>query len=284
MSHRTPLAPVKPITDLSRIAIHSITTKTLPIENSCRRYAEMGFGGISVWDEAIGDAGASAVAELVAGAGLRVPAFVRGGFFVSADPAKRASSLAQNRRRIEQAAEIRAEMVVIVAGAEPGVPLGAARDQVVDGLGSLITDAENAGVRLAIEPLHPMYAADRCCINRLADARAVCDAIASPMVGVAVDVYHTWWDPDLESEIGTLGDEGRLFAFHVCDWKTETRHMLLDRGLMGDGVIDLRGFRAMMERAGFDGMIEVEVFNEDYWAMDQDRYIELIRDRVFACV
>ncbi len=277
-------ADIEPITDLSRIAIHSITTKKLLIETCCKRYAEMGFGGISVWDDAVDGAGAPRVAKIVEKAGLRVPALVRAGFFVSADHRKREASLKLNRKRIEQAKEIGAEMIVIVAGAEPGVPLAEARTQVAEGLAAIIPDADAAGVKLAIEPLHPMYAADRCCINRLADARTLCRELASPILGVAVDVYHTWWDPDLESEIAALGDDGRLFAFHVCDWKTDTKHLLLDRGLMGDGVIDLRGFRGMMERAGFGGMIEVEVFNEDYWAMDQDAYLELIRERVLACV
>ena len=275
---------IEPITDLSRIAIHTITTKRLLIETCFKRYAEMGFGGISVWDDGVDSAGAARVRKLVDKSGLRVPALVRGGFFVSADHAKRAAAQDLNRKRIEQARGIGAEMIVIVAGAAPGVPLAEARGQGERGIAELIPEAERAGVKLAIEPLHPMYAADRCCINRLAEARALCDSLASPMLGVAVDVYHTWWDPDLESEIKTLGSQNRLFAFHVCDWKTDTRHLLLDRGLMGEGVIDLRGFRAMMERAGFDGMIEVEVFNEDYWALDPDAYLELIRDRVFACV
>lgn len=276
--------PIQPISDLSRVAIHSITTKKWLIETACKRYAEAGFGGIAVWDDAIDSAGAPRVAKLVEKAGLSVPALVRGGFFVAADPQKRASSLELNRKRIAQAAEINADMIVLVVGAEPGMPLDRAREQVAEGLSAILPDAEAAGVRLAIEPLHPMYAADRCCINRLADARTLCEALGSPMLGVAVDVYHTWWDPDLEREIQTLGKQNRLFGFHVCDWKTDTKHLLLDRGLMGDGVIDIRGIRAMMERAGFNGMIEVEVFNEDYWKMDQNDYLALIKERVLTCV
>jgi sugar phosphate isomerase/epimerase len=277
-------ADIEPLTDLSRIAIHTITTKKLLIETCCKRYAEMGFGGISVWDDAVDGAGAPRVRKLIEKAGLKVPALVRAGFFVSADHRKRETSLRLNLKRIEQADEIGADQIVIVAGAEPGTPLDEARAQVREGLAQILPAAEDVGVRLAIEPLHPMYAADRCCINRLEDARTLCDELASPSLGVAVDVYHTWWDPDLEREVNRLGNDGRLFGFHVCDWKTDTRHLLLDRGLMGDGVIDLRRFRAMMENAGFDGMIEVEVFNEDYWAMDQDTYLALIRDRVLTCV
>jgi sugar phosphate isomerase/epimerase len=275
---------VEPLTDLSRVAVHTITTKRLSIESCCERYAALGFGGISVWDNHVDEAGASKVRARIEGAGLRVPALVRGGFFVSADQEKRAASLELNRKRIGQAREVGADMIVLVAGAEPGVPLREARRQVEEGVVSLLPDAEAAGVRLAVEPLHPMYAADRCCINRLTDARLLCEALGSPMVGVAVDVYHTWWDPDLEREIAALGAQSRLFGFHVCDWKADTGHLLLDRGLMGDGVIDLRAFRGMMDRAGFDGMIEVEVFNEAYWAMDQGDYLNLIRERVFEHV
>ncbi|USN98632.1 MAG: sugar phosphate isomerase/epimerase [Phycisphaeraceae bacterium] len=278
------MSDIEPIIDLSRIAIHTATTKPLAIEQAVEKYAELGFGGVSVWDDVVDAAGTGRVRALVQGAGLRVPALVRGGFFVSADPADRAASIGKNRHRIRQAAEIGAEMVVLVAGAEPGVPLESAREQATAGIAAILPEAERAGVKLAIEPLHPMYAADRCCINRIADARAVCEALASPLLGVAVDVYHVWWDPDLEREIEALGRTGRLLAFHVCDWKADTGHLLLDRGLMGDGVIDLRRIRGMVERAGFDGLIEVEIFSKHYWAMDQDRYLELIAERARTCV
>lgn len=276
--------PAEPLSDLSRIAVHTVTTKPWSVETCCAKYAETGFGGVSVWDESAGQGSAERAAGAIAGSGLRVPAYVRGGFFVSRDADRRRTAIEENRAKLEQASAVGAEMIVLVAGAEPGVPLAEAREQTAEGLAAILPDAERTGVKLAIEPLHPMYAADRCCVNRLTEARLLCDRLGSPMVGVAVDVYHTWWDPDLETEIETLGEQGRLFGYHVCDWKADTGHLLLDRGLMGDGVIDLRGFRAMMERAGFDGMIEVEVFNEAYWAMDQDEYLALIAERVLACV
>ena len=123
-----------------------------------------------------------------------------------------------------------------------------------------------------------MYAADKSCINRMAEARAVCDEISHSMLGIAVDVYHVWWDPDLKSEIEWAGKNGRLFAFHVCDWRVDTRHMLTDRGLMGDACIDIRTIRGWVEDAGFRGYNEVEIFSEQYWAMDQGEYL----DRLFA--
>lgn len=274
----------EPLTDLSRIAIHTATTKPLSLQQCCAEYAQRGFGGICVWDDAIGDEGPDHAARFIKDAGLRVPAIVRGGFFVSDDPEARQSSLDMNRQRIAQAAAIGADMVVLVAGAQPGIPLETARAQTADGIAAILPDAEKAGVKLAIEPLHPMYAGDRCCINRIAEARTICDQLASPMLGVAVDVYHVWWDPDLESEIEALGRANQLFGFHVCDWKTDTDHLLLDRGLMGDGVIDIRAIRAMVERAGFDGTIEVEIFSRKFWAMDQGEYLDLIKARCLDCV
>ena len=153
-----------------------------------------------------------------------------------------------------------------------------ARSQVADGIGALLDQAAAAKVKLAIEPLHPMYAADRSCINRVAEARAVCEKLRHPMVGIAFDVYHTWWDPDLRNEIALAGKQGTLFGFHVCDWRVDTRHMLNDRGLMGDGCIPLKTIRGWVEEAGFNGFYEVEVFSDQYWTMDQTEYLQKIRE------
>ena len=183
---------------------------------------------------------------------------------------------------IDEAAALGAEMVVLVVGAVPGLPLAEARKQVQDGIASILPRAEAAGVQLAIEPLHPMYAADKSCINRMSEAREICEALNHPLVGLAVDVYHVWFDPDLEAEIARAGEQKRLFAFHLCDWRVDTRHLLTDRGLMGDGCIDLAGIRKMMRRAGFAGMEEVEVFSEVYWAMEQSAYLKLILERYNA--
>jgi sugar phosphate isomerase/epimerase len=134
-------------------------------------------------------------------------------------------------------------------------------------------------VKLSIEPLHPMYAGDKSCVNRMAEAREICEQLQSKWLGIACDVYHVWWDPDLDREIELAGQQGTLLGFHVCDWRLNTRHMLTDRGLMGDGCIDVPGLRAKVEAAGFDGFNEVEVFSEEYWAMDQATYLQLILER-----
>jgi sugar phosphate isomerase/epimerase len=173
-------------------------------------------------------------------------------------------------------------MVVLVVGAVPGTPLPDARAQVADGLAALLGDAEATGVKLAIEPLHPMYAADRSCINRAGDARRICEQLRHPKVGIAFDVYHTWWDPDLEDELRLAGEQGTLFGFHVCDWRVDTRDLLNDRGLMGDGCIDLRTIRGWAEAAGFRGLNEVEVFSTEYWGMDQRDFLRKIREAYLA--
>jgi sugar phosphate isomerase/epimerase len=159
------------------------------------------------------------------------------------------------------------------------MPMSEARKHVADGIGSVLPHAVERGVKLAIEPLHPMYAADRSCINRMREAREVCEKLKSRMVGIAVDVYHVWWDPDLQHEIELAGKQHTLFAFHLCDWRVKTRDMLNDRGLMGDGCIDLKLVRQWVQQAGFRGFDEVEVFSDEYWKMDQNEYLDLIVKR-----
>jgi len=211
-------------------------------------------------------------------AGMVVPALVRGGFFPGVDGEARRKAVDDNLRCLDDAAVIGAEMVVLVVGAVPGMALSEARKQVTEGISQLLNHARARNVKLAIEPLHPMYAADRSCINRMAEARAVCEVLQNPLVGIAVDVYHVWWDPDLETEIALAGRQKTLFAFHVCDWRVNTRSLLTDRGLMGDGCIPIRTIRSWVEATGFSGFNEVEVFSEDYWSMDQHAYLARITE------
>ena len=266
---------------LQRFAVHTQTTKPLPLDRALDAYAERGFGGVSVWREAIAAVGLERASDLVARSGLSVPALVRGGFFCSSDAAVRAEAVEENRRCIEEAAAVSAEMVVIVPGAEPGLPLHAARSQVRKGLEAVLPAAEEYGVRLAIEPLHPMYAGDKACVNTMSQARALWAAIDSPLVGVALDVYHVWWDADLEAEIMMAGAANRLFGFHVCDWRVPTRDLLTDRALMGDGCIDIASISAAVYDAGFDGLTEVEIFSEEHWSRDQGDYLD---DIAAACL
>ncbi|MCY2973477.1 MAG: sugar phosphate isomerase/epimerase [Planctomycetota bacterium] len=266
-----------------RLAVHTITTKPWPLPVAVDRFAAAGIGGISIWVEAIAGMSNSEVRSTVEASGLKVPALVRGGFFCDPDAQERVRRIDNNRRLIELAGEISAEMLVLVVGATPREPLNIQRGWVRDAIESLLDDAKAANVRLAIEPLHPMYSGDKSCVNRLTQAREMCEAIQHPIVGVAVDVYHVWWDEALESEIKRLGELKALFAFHLCDWRVPTRDMLNDRALMGDGCIDIRSIRKLVEQNGFRGWNEVEIFSEEHWARDQQTFLDDIIERYQGC-
>ena len=262
--------------DLTHCAIHTQTNKPWSLRQCVEAYAAAGVKGISVWRHVLEPIGATEAGKLIRNHGLSVPALVRGGFFTSLDASARSASLEMNRTCIDEAREIGAEMVVLVVGATPGLPLNEARKQVAEGIASLVPYARSANVKLAIEPLHPMYAGDKSCINRMAEARVVCQTVNDPMVGIAMDVYHVWWDPDLEQEIKLAGELGLIFGFHVCDWLADTTHTLTQRGLMGEGVIDIRQIRMWVEATGFKGFNEVEIFSERWWAGDQAEYVNKI--------
>ena len=264
--------------DLSQVAIHTITTKPWPIETAIERYARAGFGGITVWRDALEGRELPKVRQQIVDAGLKTVALVRGGFFCYRNQEEPAKGHADNLKALEEAAAIGAPMVVLVCGAHPSQPLTVSRVQIREGIERLLPEATRLNVQLAIEPLHPMYADDRSAINDLATATDMANRIGSPLVGVAVDVYHLWWDPNLESEVARCGKDGRLFAFHVCDWRTPTRHMLLDRGLMGEGCIPIREIRGWVEKAGFTGLHEVEIFSEERWKGDQDTWLAAIAE------
>lgn len=261
---------------LPRLAIHTMTHKPWSLRQCADAFVAAGVGGISVWRNVIEPIGIDEAAKIVRGSGLRVPALVRGGFFCATDEGVRQAALDDNRRCIDEAADIGAEMVVLVCGAVPRMPLSEARRQIAEGISRVLPHAAARKVKLAIEPLHPMYAADRSAINRMAEARHICEQLKSPWLGIAADVYHIWWDPDLEQEIALAGKNGTLFAFHVCDWRPNTRDLLNDRGLMGDGCIDIKGIRRQVESAGFSGPIEVEIFSTELWATDQREFLSRV--------
>lgn len=273
------LAPQK---DLSRFCIHTMTTRQWTLEECARHYAACGAKGITVWRNTLAGIGAAAAGRLVRDLGLSVTSLCRGGFFVADSPARRQEALDENRRCIDEAAAIGAPHIVLVCGAVPGIGLAEARLQTAEALAAILPHAESSGVRLAVEPLHPMYAGDRSAVNTLGQARAICAEVGSPWVGVALDVYHTWWDERLEHEVRECGREGRLFAFHVSDWLTPTVDLLEDRGLMGEGCIPIRRIRGWVDAAGFGGMIEVEIFSRRLWEGDPHEYLERIRSAYLA--
>lgn len=274
--------------DLSRCAIHTMTTKPWSLAEACDRYAAAGVTGISIWrnavDPAEGGPGVAEAVKIAAGSGLAVPAYVRGGFFPAHDEADRQKAIDENRTILDEAAALGAEQVVLVVGAVPGLPLSEARQHVRAGIESVLPHARSLGVRLSIEPLHPMYAGDKSCINRMAEAREIWQSVRDDMLGVAVDVYHVWWDPDLDEEIRLAGEANKIFGFHVCDWRIPTRDLLLDRAIMGEGCIDIPAIRAKVEAAGFQGFNEVEIFSTELWQQDQNdvlaRVVEAYRTAV----
>jgi sugar phosphate isomerase/epimerase len=235
---------------------------------------------ICPWRDQVQAVGLEKIAAQVRDTGLELSGYCRGGFFPAADAAGLAAALEDNRRAVDEAATLGSPCLVLVVGALPGALSGKpaykdiqrARDQVFDGIAATLEYAKKARVPLAIEPLHPMQAAERACINTLEQALDICDALdpgKSGALGVAVDVYHVWWDPKLEEQIERAGRQ-RLLAFHVCDWLLPTRDLLNDRGMMGDGIIELRKIRGFMEEAGYAGAAEVEIFSEDWWARPLD--------------
>ena len=261
---------------LDRLAIHTITTKPWSIETAAAKFAAAGVKGITVWRDTLAGRDITKTGQLIRDQGLSIVSLCRGGFFPAATAADRIRALDDNRRAIAEAHALGAPLIVLVCGAVPGQPLAESRKQIQDGIGALLPDCRAAGVKLAIEPLHPMYADSRSAVNTLGQANDMVEALQSSEVGVAVDVYHLWWDPALEREIARCGRLNALFAYHVCDWRTPTTDLLLDRGLMGEGCIPLRQIRAWVEAAGFQGFNEVEVFSTRLWATDQDEYLEKI--------
>jgi len=269
-------------TDFSKLCIHTITTKPWPIEVAMDKYAEAGVGGITVWRQALEGRDIPKIGEQLRERGLDIVSLCRGGFFPAATAEGLQAGIEDNKLAIRQAAELGAPMIVLVCGAVPGQPLEISRQQITDGIAAILPLAEEHGIRLAIEPLHPLYADDRSAINTMASANEVCDRLDHELVGIAADVYHIWWDPDLEEQMRITGEKNRLFAFHVCDWMTPTADLLNDRGLMGEGCIDIPGIRAMAEAAGFQGFNEVEVFSDRWWAKDQDEFLAAIKKAYVA--
>jgi sugar phosphate isomerase/epimerase len=244
----------------------------LEILDAC---AERGIRAVSPWRDQVAKAGLEATARKLRQHGLALSGYCRGGMFTYTDAASREAVRSDNRRALDEACTLNAACLVLVVGGLPGALAGAvahkdiagARAQVSEGIAALLEDARERRMPLAIEPLHPMYAADRACINTLEQALDVCDALdpgRTGALGVALDLYHVWWDPKLAAQIARAGRE-RLLAFHVCDWLTPTNHLLEDRGMMGDGVIDIRAIRALVEAQGYAGYSEVEIFSRANW-------------------
>jgi len=265
-----PSAPAAARLSLNTATVKAQWTLAQAIEG-CARH---GIRGIAPWRDKLAEMGVREAAKAIKAHGLTVTGLCRGGFFSAKDWRD------DNRRAIEQAHELGARCLVLVAGGLlPGSKdLAAARERVKEAIAAILPEARQAGVPLAIEPLHPMQAADRACINTLEQALDLCDALGEG-IGVAVDVYHVWWDPKLEQQIRRAG-RNRILAYHICDWLVPTRDLLNDRGMMGDGVIDLPRIRAWVEAAGYGGLHEVEIFSERvWWRRDADEVLAVCKER-----
>ena len=263
--------------DFSKLCIHTQTTRPWTLEECIINFASAGVRGISIWRHLLEGKDLNKIKLLLDSNQMDVVSLVRGGFFPSVDPKKRLSAIEDNQLAIEQASALGAPLVVLVCGAEPKQSLESSRKQIKEGITALIPLAEKRKVKLAIEPLHPMYGAEKSAILTLGQANEMCELIDSPWVGIAIDVYHLWWDDQLKNEIIRCGKNKNILAFHICDWRVNTIDFLTDRGLMGEGCIDIKKIREWIEAAGFDGYNEVEVFSERLWSGDQKQYLKDIK-------
>lgn len=281
--------------DVAHLSLNTATVRKqlglLDIIDACAR---RGITTICPWRDQVQAAGLKATARKLADAGIATSGYCRGGFFTGIDAAARQAALDDNRIAVDEAKAVDAPCLVLVVGALPGAlagkplfkDIGLARTQVADGIAATLAYARTVGMPLAIEPLHPMQGADRACVNTLAHALDLCDALdpgRTGALGVALDVYHTWWDPQLEAQIKRAGRD-RLLGYHVCDWLVPTRDLLNDRGMMGDGVIDLRRIRGAVEDAGYTGLIEAEIFSDHWWAQPIDHVLATCVERYRSVV
>jgi sugar phosphate isomerase/epimerase len=276
----------------------SINTATLrkqwPLDRIIDECARRGIRAIGPWRDQVAHVGIDAVARQLKDTGIVLSGYCRGGFFPAIDKAGLLRALDDNRRAIDEARLLNSPCLVLVVGSLPGAldghpgyrDISRARREVDDGIAKSLEYARDVGMPLAIEPLHPMQAADRACVNTLEQALDLCDRLdleQSRMLGVAVDLYHVWWDPKLEAQIARAGRD-RLLAYHVCDWLVPTRDLVNDRGMMGDGVIELKKYRAWIEAAGYAGFSEVEIFSDHWWSQPGEHVLDKCIQRHMSCV
>ncbi|MFB6440373.1 sugar phosphate isomerase/epimerase family protein [Streptomyces sp. NPDC056411] len=296
MSPRTPRSaappppPPPPDSDalLARLSLNQETVRQWTLPELADGCARAGVRGVGLWRAPVRQYGVAAAARLMRDAGLRVTSLCRGGFVTALDPGERAAALDDNRAALDEAATLGTDTLVLVSG---GLPAGSrdlvgARERIADALAELAPYAAERGVRLAVEPLHPMYAADRCVVSTLAQALDLAERFPADQVGVVIDTYHLWWDDTAGPQIdraggGPRGRGGpRIAAFQLADWVTPLPEgALLGRGQLGDGSVDLRWFRARVEAAGYRGPIEVEIFNPALWARDGGEVLAEVVDR-----
>lgn len=268
--------------DLERVSLNQITVNRWTLPEALDGCARHDLRWIGLWRDKVAAYGIERSARLVRDSGLRVSSLCRGGFFPAATGAERRRRLDDNRRAVDEAVALGTEILVLVCGPAVDRDLDAAREFVEEGVAELAPYAAQAGVKLGVEPLHPMFTGSRSVIVTLAQANAMVEPFERQQVGVIVDAYHVWWDPEVHREIGRAA--GRIYGFHVSDWLEPPPDLLLGRGLMGDGLIHLRGLRSAVEAAGYSGPVEVEIFNGEVWGMAGDDVLEQVKSRCLAYV
>jgi sugar phosphate isomerase/epimerase len=261
---------------LDRLSFNQITSDPRPLDEVIKSCSISGIPYIAVWRHKL-DCGAAHAATMIRDAGLRVSSLCRGGWFSAPTPVERREKVNDNRIAIEQAVELGAPVLVIVSGPANGQTLGDARATVMDGLLEILPDAEKAGIILGIEPLHPMYAAERSVVVTLKQAIDIADRLDSPSAGLIVDAFHVWWDPDIMQQVERA--RGRIAGFHVSDWPAPLPGILMGRAMMGDGVIEIRSLRLAVEKCGYSGPIEVEIFNDEVWNTPLRDLLPIVKDR-----
>lgn len=265
---------------LARLSLNQKTTDRWTVAEAVDGCLRAGLPAIGLWRDPVQEVGVAATARMVADAGLRVSSLCRGGFLTTADPRQRERALADNRRAIDEASTLGTGCLVMVVGGLPdgSRDLDGARGRVADGIAALAPYAGERGVRLALEPMHPMYCADRGVLSTLGQALDLAEQFPAEQVGVVIDSFHVWWDPDVLNQIARA--VGRICSFQVCDWITPLpADALLSRGMMGDGHIDFAVLRRAVDAAGYDGDIEVEIFNADVWAADPAEVVATLARR-----
>jgi sugar phosphate isomerase/epimerase len=263
--------------DKSKLSLNQITTSTWSVAEAVEGCARHGISSVALWRHKIQQTGLAESVRLVKAAGLHVSSVCRGGMFTAPTEPERIKNIEDNFRAVDEAAALNADSLVMVVGGSAGIDIEEARTMVADGIAALVPYARERAVRIGLEPLHPMYAAERSVLNTIGHALQLASAYTPNEVGVILDTFHIWWDPQLAELIAQSA--GRIYGFHVSDWLVPLPDVLLGRGLMGDGVIDNRKLRHLVEKAGYTGPIEVEIFNRALWDSDPDDVLKQVIER-----
>lgn len=270
------------MSDLSRLSLNQATTERHGLRETVEACARHGIPAVGLWRHKVAELGPAAATRAARDAGVAVSSLCRGGWFPAATAGERRRRIEDNLRAVEEAAALGTDVLVLVCGPAPGKDIDGARAMVAEAIADVVPHAAACGVRLAVEPLHPVFAGDRSVIVTLREALDLAERFPAGRVGVLVDVYHVWWDPDVHEQIARAG--ARILGFHVSDWLAPPPDLLMGRGMMGDGVIELRRLRGAADAAGYDGPIEVEVFNRAIWDLPLDEALALTKERFAAHV